>query len=387
MNKFHESTATVSRRGVIKTAGVLVAGVAAPAFLRLHSAPAAVIGASAQDIPAARGLSQDQNAALIKLIDGAKQEGAISYTDTIFTAATNDILTKAFREYYGLPSSFQVNYTHLQTEDLITRVEQQISAGKVGFDIAAVGSPTWVFEKQKAGALLEYHSPQYSAFKAAFDAGLGIEGYCTFNGGYAQIPIWNTEVFEFKGKSWKDAVAAVTTDRLSIGDAAHSASHLTSYAGLRQIFEPDFFRAIAKKNPTFLFRSELSAQRVASGQDLMAFGGNPSRVLQFNQKGAKLKILYPEEGFTFLPQLTFILKSAPHPNAAKLWLDFILSEKGQMLLAHNEALISGRAQFSSPVPDVAPSFNKLKVIKVDWTKMSPDALRKYREEWVSIFTP
>jgi len=348
---------------------------------------AAVAGARAQDIAASQGLGRDDKAALIRLIDGAKQEGAVSYTDTIVTAATNDILTKAFRDYYGLPRSFQVNYTHLQSEDLITRVEQQISAGKISFDVAAVGSPTWAFEKQKAGAFLEYRSPQYPAYKAVFDAGLGVDGYFAFNGGYAQIPIWNTEILDFKGKSWKDAAAAVTPGRFSIGDAAHSASHLASYAGLRQIFEPDFFRGIAKKNPTFLFRSELSAQRVASGQDLSAFGGNPSRVLQFNQKGAKLKILYPEEGFTFLPQLTFILKGAPHPNAAKLWLDFTLSEKGQMLLAQNEALISGRAGFPSPVPDVAPSFRELKIVKVDWTEMSADSLRKYRDEWVSIFTP
>ena len=347
----------------------------------------AAAAACAQEIPAAQGLSAEQRTALMALIDGAKPEGALNYTDTIFQPATNDLLAKAFREHYGLPSSFQVNYLHLQSEALITRLEQQISANKVEFDVAAVGSPTWAFEQQKAGVFLEYHSPQYPAYKAAFDAGLGMDGFFAFNMGYAQIPIWNTEVLDFKGKSWKDAVAAVTPGRFSIGDVAHSASHLTSYVGLRQIYEPDFFRGIAKKNPTFLFRSELSAQRVASGQDLIAFGGNPSRVLQFNQKGAKLKILYPEEGFTFLPQSAFILKAAPHPNAAKLWLDFVLSEKGQALLAQREAAISGRLGFVSPVPEVAPSFGELKIIKIDWSKMSADTLRKYRDEWVSMFTP
>ena len=58
----------------------------------------------------------------------------------------------------------------------------------------------------------------------------------------------------------------------------------------------------------------------------MSFTGMPTRAYQYNQKGAKLKFILPEEGVVLLPQGMFILKKAPHPNAAKLWIDFILSE-------------------------------------------------------------
>jgi iron(III) transport system substrate-binding protein len=343
--------------------------------------------AVAQGVPAASMLDATATAALNQLIVAARQEGTLTYADTIIQPTTNDALVKAFREYYGLPPSFQVNYTLLTSASMVTRIEQEIDANKINFDVAAVGSPIWVFEKQRAGAFMNYHSPQYDAYKPAFAAGLGVQDYFIFNGGYAQIPIWNTEDFTFKGTSYKEAAAAVPSGRFSIGDAAQSESHLTSYAGLRQVFDVDFFKSIAVKKPTFIGRSELSAQRVITGQDLMAFGGNPSRVLQANAKGAKLKILYPQEGFTFLPQSMFILKGAPHPNAAKLWTDFILSETGQDLLSRQEALISGRANFKSPVPDVAPDFVSLKIINVNWGAMTTDDLKKYREEWIGIFNP
>jgi iron(III) transport system substrate-binding protein len=253
--------------------------------------------------------------------------------------------------------------------------------------VAAIGSPTWTFERQKTGAFMNYKSKQYAFYQDAIKQGLGIDGYFVLNGGYAQIPIWNTEILDFKGKSYKEALAASTPGRFSIGDVVQSESHLTTYAGLRQVLDVDFFKEMAKKKPTFVGRSEQSAQRILTGQDVMAFGGNPSRVHQSNQKGAKLKILYPEEGFTFLPQLTFILAKAPHPNAAKLWMDFILSDAGQKILADKEALISARAGFQSPIPDIAPNFASLKIIKVDWEKMSAQQLMKYRDEWVSIFNP
>jgi iron(III) transport system substrate-binding protein len=297
------------------------------------------------------------------------------------------VLVAAFRTYYGLPNSFPVNYTLLTSGAMITRVEQELAANRITFDVAAIGSPTWTFERQKTGAFMNYKSKQYAFYQDAIKQGLGIDGYFILNGGYAQIPIWNTEILDFKGKSYKEALAASTPGRFSIGDVVQSESHLTTYAGLRQVLDVDFFKDMAKKKPTFVGRSEQSAQRILTGQDVMAFGGNPSRVHQSNQKGAKLKILYPEEGFTFLPQLTFILAKAPHPNAAKLWIDFILSDVGQKILADKEALISARAGFQSPIPDIAPNFSSLKIIKVDWEKMSAQQLMKYRDEWVSIFNP
>ncbi len=343
--------------------------------------------AMAQDIPAVSGLDTSSKAAVTQLVAAAQQEGSLTYADTIIQPTTSDILVKAFRDYYGLPTAFRVNYTLLTSATMVTRIEQEIDAGKISFDVAAVGSPTWVFEKQKSGAFMEYHSPQYKYYQADFNSGLGVDGYFIFNGGYAQIPIWNADVTDFKGKSYKDAVAAAVPGRFSIGNVVQSESHLTTYAGLRQVFDVDFFKQIAAKHPTFIGRSELSAQRVVTGQDMMAFGGNPSRVLQADAKGAKLRILYPQEGFTFLPQSMFILQGAPHPNAAKLWVDFILSQQGQEILARQEALISGRANFKSPVPDVAPDIGSLKVIKIDWRAMTTETLKKYREEWESIFNP
>src|SRR5262249_29288178 len=78
------------------------------------------------------------------------------------------------------------------------------------------------------------------------------------------------------------------------------------------------------------------------------------------------------------------LKQAPHPNAAKLWIDFVLSERGQTVLVKGEALISGRAVFRSPLPDYAPALDSLKTIKVDWERISKAKLQKRREEWRRI---
>jgi iron(III) transport system substrate-binding protein len=349
----------------------------------------ALLASSAQaaDVPAMQGLGASGRNALQTLIDGAVKEGELDYADTIIQPNTSKELVDAFRAYYGLPASFRVNFTLLGSEAMITRLEQEIGANRVTLDVAAVASPAWTFQAQRKGYLLEYHSPQYRFYQAAFAAGLGVDGYFAFNGGYSQVPIWNSGLVDFHGTTYRDVVKAAQPGRFSIGDVAHSESQLSTYIGLRQIYGTDFFAEIAKKNPAFIYRSEVSAQRVLTGQDLFALGGGAARVMQADKKGAKLKILYPSEGFALLPQTTFILKAAPHPDAAKLWIDFVLSEQGQSIICRREALISGRSGFKSPVPALVPEFGAIKVIKIDWTKMNADRLKQYRSEWEKIFTP
>ena len=70
------------------------------------------------------------------------------------------------------------------TAPLVTRVEQEIDAGHVTVDVAAVGYPSWVFERAAAGDALEYDSPQYRFYADVMSRGLGRTGFFAFNGAY-----------------------------------------------------------------------------------------------------------------------------------------------------------------------------------------------------------
>jgi iron(III) transport system substrate-binding protein len=341
----------------------------------------------AQEPPAFTGASADEKARLTGLIDGAKQEGSLTYWDVVIQPETNDALVAAFRRYYGLPNSFAVHYQLSATAALVTRIEQEISANRVTIDVAAVGSPPWVFERAAAGDALEYDSPQYKYFAAALARGLGRKGVFAFNGAYLFVPMWSTDQLKFDGKSWKDVINAVPAGRMSIGDVAKSVAYLATYAGEREVLDQNYFKAVAAMKPSFLIRSEQIAGRLVTGEDLMSFSGMPTRAYQYNQKGGKLKFMLPEEGSVLLPQSMFILKKAPHPNAAKLWVDFILSEEGQTILVKGEALVSGRSGFKSPLPDYAPSIDSLKLIGVDWQSLSTEKLKVLRDEWTAVFNP
>ena len=98
-----------------------------------------------------------------------------------------------------------------------------------------------------------------------------------------------------------------------------------------------------------------------------------------------MKFAFPTEGVVLMPQCTFIWKDAPRPNAARLWIDFILSEPAQTILAQREAMSSGRAGFRSPVPDYAPDIGSLKLIDLDWRRLTTADFDQARKDWRAIF--
>jgi iron(III) transport system substrate-binding protein len=359
--------------------------------LRALFAAAAVVAvarsSAAQEPAAFQGVSAEEKVRLTELIDAAKKEGSLTYWDVVIQPETNDALVAAFRRLYGLPNRFQVRYQLSATAPLVTRVEQEINAGRVTIDVAAVGSPSWVFERAAAGDALEYDSPQYKFYADVMARGLGRKGFFAFNGAYLFVPMWSADRIKFDGKSWKDVINTVPAGRISIGDVAKSVAYLATYAGQRETLDLNYFKAIAAMRPSFLIRSEQIAGRLVTGEDLITFSGMPTRAYQYNQKGGKLKFLLPVEGAVLLPQSMFILTKAPHPNAAKLWIDFVLSDQGQVILVKGEAMMSGRTGFKSPLPEYAPGIDSLKLINVNWQGLSSEKLKRTRDEWTEVFNP
>jgi iron(III) transport system substrate-binding protein len=348
---------------------------------------ASIGAAHAQEAPAVAAAEGARKDELRATIAAAKAEGAVAYWDAVITPETNDELTSRFRDAYGLPANFAVKYTLSATLNLVTRVEQEVNSGNVTIDVASLASPPWINSLVAGGHILKYDSPEHVHYARAIGAGMGRAGYFVPNGAYSFVPAWNPETLDFKGKSWRDVLGAVPPGRISTNDAPNSATGLLSYMGLRQNLGIDFFRELAKMKPRFIVRSEQTAEALVTGQDLMAFGGSPGRLMQSNEKGASLKFLLPKEGIVLLGAGTFILTKAPHPNAAKLWIDFTLSEAGQTILSKREALISVRSGFKSPLPDYAPAIDDLTVMPVDWTKIDAEEIKKGKAEWQSIFAP
>jgi iron(III) transport system substrate-binding protein len=83
----------------------------------------------------------------------------------------------------------------------------------------------------------------------------------------------------------------------------------------------------------------------------------------FLKSGAPVGIVYPSEGTTVIPDGSALVKNAPHPNAARLFLDFTVSKEGQELIVSKFGRRSVRKDVAAPAG--LPALGEIKAIDYD----------------------
>ena len=187
----------------------------------------------AQDLPALQAASQPEKARILGLIEGCEERGQRHLLGRGDPAGDQRRAHRRVPRVLWPAGSFKINYQLLATGTLVTRVEQEIAADRVTIDVAAIGSPPWVFARVNKGDALEYASPQCRLYEQAFANGLGKNGFFAFNGAYLFVPMWDASRTTFDGKSWNDVFGAVPAGRMTIGDVSKSVTYLDTLPGRR----------------------------------------------------------------------------------------------------------------------------------------------------------
>jgi ABC-type Fe3+ transport system substrate-binding protein len=94
----------------------------------------------------------------------------------------------------------------------------------------------------------------------------------------------------------------------------------------------EFWRKLADQNINFRKGYTLLAELVSAGEYPMAVSLYQHRVDEYHEKGAPLQWIAPNPLIGGDPNKISLLKNAPRPNAAKVFIDYMLSVEGQKLL-------------------------------------------------------
>jgi ABC-type Fe3+ transport system substrate-binding protein len=100
-----------------------------------------------------------------------------------------------------------------------------------------------------------------------------------------------------------------------------------------------------------------------------------------------LKVGSYREGQVMLGNQAAVIKGAPHPNAAKLFIEFMLSKEGTDIFVEGEAMYSFMKGYKPPAEAVPYLFDldKTKLLGLkDWIASSKEA-KAVRDEWQAKF--
>ena len=317
--------------------------------------------ASNRDIYMYSGADRDK-----RLVEGAKKEGQVLFYSTM-TVADGKALATAFEQKYGV----RVNHWRGSAEKIVSRAIAEARARRHEADLFETSSHR-VEALYRERLLEDFHTPvlrdivpeafprghrQYVADRFAFF----VMGYNTKLVKREELPAAYEDLLQPR---WTGRITIEGTDVLWFAAVVKAMGEEKGLA---------FFRKLAAAiKPEIRHGHIHTAQLVASGEVAFFLTAYNNNIETLKQKGAPVewKALQPAFGQAAAIGLS---RYAPHPHAALLFTEFVLSKEGQEILKAGNRVPTSRL-VDSPL-------NKFKYEIVD-----PELALDEGDKWDRLFS-
>ena len=331
---------------------------------------------AAAALAAALGLAPAASAHEPALVDGARKEGQVVWYTTQIINQLAVPVAEAFKAAYGI----EVKFVRANPREVANRIIAEAKAGRLQADV--VDGTIAVPMLKKAGLVLKWQPPEAARLPAEM---VDPDGIWVATNVFINALGYNTELVPrgseprsyddllkpaWKGRLGWSANAAVAAAPGFIGTVLKSKGEAAGLAYLKALSEQQITNV------------DVSARQVL---DAVIAGDIPIGLQIFNHhaaisaaKGAPVAWV-PLEPVTASLSVAAVLEAAPHPNAAKLFVSFLVSERGQQLFRDADYL---------PVDPAVPP--KDGTLLPDGGKFraqffTPEAIEARMPAWIKLF--
>ena len=105
----------------------------------------------------------------------------------------------------------------------------------------------------------------------------------------------------------------------------------------------DLIKAMGASAVELNTNTSVMVQRIAAGKDYIGYNLIGSYALTRARRDPQIGVVLPTDYTLVMSRIALLSKTAPHPNAGKLWLDYLLSRRGQNILSTRSELFSIRS--------------------------------------------
>ncbi|HLI14302.1 MAG TPA: extracellular solute-binding protein [Alphaproteobacteria bacterium] len=262
------------------------------------------------------------------LVAGAQREAQLNIAD----AAPGENFTKflaAFKAKYPF-LDLATGFYSAPTGRVLARVNAELDAKHVTFDVMLAANMAAFVKMTRAGKLQRYDSPEY----AAYPPNAKQDGYWAAVQAIGVIMAYNENRLSANDAphAWADLLLPRFANRQIALQNAASGTQFNQIYLLQQALGLDYLKKLGAQRPVVMATSAQVTDAVIRGEVLIGATLDHWRAFEPAAAKAGLRPIYPAEGMPLTLAPVGIVAGAPHPNAAKLFMDFILSQEGQTLL-------------------------------------------------------
>jgi iron(III) transport system substrate-binding protein len=261
-----------------------------------------------------------------KLVDAAKKEGKVVVYNGAVGTPTLPKIAAAFEARYGI----RMELLEARASELRERIRTEQASGKVLGDVSHNGSTTTAL--QLADGTFQPHGPLPNAGKPA----------APFRVDEIRVPIYvipygilvNSEMVKpaEEPKSWKDVLDPRWKGQILADDMRALGGGAVFFMVTYQKFGREFHEKLAQQQPHMNRELRGNYRRIARGEYPVYLPFGLADILEL--KGLPVKVVIAAEGAPYVRFDGAVFKNAPHPNAARLLLDFFMSDEVQTIFAN-----------------------------------------------------
>lgn len=255
----------------------------------------------------------------------------LSGTLSFYTSQPETDATKLVAEFNKLYPEVDVEIFRSGTEEVIGKIMAEKTAGDVQADVLLVADEVTFENLKNQDLLAEYESPEFEHIPEQYiDEDNMYAGTKTMS----TVIAYNTDLVSEGPTSWLDLTDAKTKDQtimpspLYSGAAAYNLGIFTRTASLGW----DFYENLKANGVTVGQGNGSALKGIQAGDQSYAIIVD-YLVNNAIKEGSPLALVYPEEGVPVITEPIALLKDSDNEEAAKAFIDFVLSKEGQELAA------------------------------------------------------
>ena len=261
------------------------------------------------------------------LVEAARKEGKVTWYTTLIVNQMARPAVDAFEKKYGI----KVEYVRADTNDILVRLQNEASAGKIQADLIDTTSGTPALKRM---GILEKWVPDSA--KSLPKEYVDPDGYWVAASLYILTLGYNTDLVP-KGtepKSLKDLLAPKWKGALAISGSASSPG-VGGFVGLvldsmGEAAGLQYLKALAQQRPSVMQVSTRQVlDQVIAGEYSIGLQILNHHVAFSANRGAPVSWVKIDPAMAAM--LVLGVLKGPHPNAGRLLVDFLMSDEGQAL--------------------------------------------------------
>lgn len=304
-----------------------------------------------------------------EIVAAAEEEGQVTLY-TPYPDAIVDALEPAFENTYP---GIDLQIVKGLPQDNVPRLEAERQTGRGIADVYVAADYQWMVEAGKQGYFTTPVGPHFDV--ADYDKATNIRGegyFLTHAATYGWA--WNTNELPDGLSSYTDLLNPALKGRIAVVEPSNQAL-VDFWAYLEEQGGEGFIDALAQQEPRIYPGSGPVMEALASGEvAATVYAGAGTEVIK--AAGAPVEWTLPEDPWGPM-HWTAILAIAPHPNAAQVLADFLVSPDGQQILGRDNA-------------PVLPGMPGARAVVTEVTErnvedITPEAVQEYYQGWREDF--